>query len=669
MFSKVLVANRGEIACRVIRTCRRMGVRTVAVYSEADAGARHVQMADEAWPIGPPQASASYLDMDKLLQVAQDSGADAVHPGYGFLSENAPFARRCAQLGIAFIGPDARTIELMGSKAESKKLMVAAGVPTVPGYHGDAQDEQTLLDEAAKIQFPLLVKASGGGGGKGMRIVHEASQLQAAIAGARREAQNAFGDDHLIIERFVERPRHIEFQVFGDSHGNIVHLFERECSCQRRYQKIVEETPSPFLDDSLRAAMAKAAVDAAAAVDYVNAGTVEFIVGEDRQFYFLEMNTRLQVEHPVTEAITGLDLVDWQLRVACGEPLPLAQEAITTDGHAIEARIYAERPADNFLPATGTIEQFVRPSAHGPASGQVRMDHGIIDGAEISVHYDPMIAKLICHDVNREQAIARLRESLARTAVFGLDTNITLLRRLSGHQDFAEGRIDTGYIDRADPQLLAAAPTPPAAAWQAAALFFVTQAQQRHDPTASRSPWLREDGWQLAGASVQRVLLQSEDGTVRRVSVGAQASPWSIRLDDEPAVTISAHSDAQRVAMQAGQPSTASHYAWLGSARHVLLTHAEQAWQFARLPAYAPGGSQSDDQTHPGSPMPGRIVAVQVAEGDAVSKGDALVVLEAMKMEFTVRARCDGTVSAVHYQVGDLVEAEVPLVDLTETQP
>ncbi|MGD8690697.1 MAG: biotin carboxylase N-terminal domain-containing protein, partial [Gammaproteobacteria bacterium] len=435
MFDKILIANRGEIACRIIETCRRLGIATVAVYSEADARARHVQMADEARLLGPALAAESYLDMDRVLAAAEATGAQAVHPGYGFLSENAEFARRCEAAGLVFIGPRPETIELMGSKSASKQHMAEAGVPVVPGYHGEDQNDETLATEAQRIGFPLMIKAVAGGGGKGMRVVPAADDFAEALAGARREARNAFGDDRVLLERFVEQPRHIEVQVFGDSQGNAVHLFERECSLQRRYQKVVEETPSPFLDAETRQKVTEAAVTAARAVNYLNAGTVEFIAGADRRFYFMEMNTRLQVEHPVTELTTGEDLVEWQLRVAAGDPLPRRQDEIRQQGHAIEVRLYAENPAQDFLPATGRVRRFVHPAE----STHFRLDSGIRDNDEISIHYDPMIAKLSVFDRDRALAVRRLRETLARTEVFGPATNIALLRGIAADRNFDAG--------------------------------------------------------------------------------------------------------------------------------------------------------------------------------------------------------------------------------------
>src|SRR5690554_5520099 len=502
MFDRILIANRGEIACRVIRTARRMGIRTVAAFSEADAGAQHVRMADEAHPVGGPRPQESYLHGEAILEAARRSGAQAVHPGYGFLSENAEFAEAVEAAGIAFIGPKASSMRKMGSKAGAKELMDAAGVPVVPGYTGEDQSPELLAREAERIGFPLMIKAAHGGGGKGMRIVRTAAEFLPALESCRREAANAFGRDRVLLERYIESPRHIEIQVFGDAHGNVIHLNERECSAQRRYQKVLEESPSPFLTPRLRAAMGEAAVLAARAIDYTNAGTVEFIVDPDGGFYFMEINTRLQVEHPVTEMTTGLDLVEWQLRVAAGEPLPLAADAVRSDGHAIEVRLYAEDPDAGFLPASGRLHHLRLPEA----SPHVRIDAGVARGDAVSIFYDPMIAKLIVHDRDRPAALARLREALAACSVDGPKTNIAFLEALVRHPAVVEARIDTGYLDRhldeftgqpddaVDPCLLYAAAT--------AALLQQEQAQRQAaaasgDPT---SPWAIADGWRLGHA-------------------------------------------------------------------------------------------------------------------------------------------------------------------------
>lgn len=656
MLDKVLIANRGEIACRVIKTCRILGIGTVAVYSDADTGARHVRLADEAVNIGKAPASESYLLESAILAAARHTGASAIHPGYGFLSENAGFAQACQQAGLIFIGPTPETIASMGSKAASKSLMEAAGVPTIPGYHDADQSESTLAAAATKIGFPLLVKASAGGGGKGMRIVRNAGQLSDAISSARREARSAFGDDRLLLEKYLEGPRHIEFQVFGDDHGNIVHLYERECSIQRRYQKIIEESPSPYLDQSLRDAMGKAAVAAASTVNYRNAGTVEFIVDSQRQFYFLEMNTRLQVEHPVTELTTGLDLVEWQLLVAAGQPLPLRQEQIRSSGHAIEARIYAEDPDKDFLPSTGRINRF----AHPPEANGVRLDTGFEDDDMISIYYDPMIAKLICYGTDRNAALARLRLALANTAVFGPTTNLSLLRRIAADEVFVAGEADTAYIDENLSKLLLA--TEPDTLTYAVAAVAELQARERQSHFA-RSPWDIADGWQANGRSRNRLVLQARGQSAITVDIAGNKGLYTIERDGKTESFRAKPAGAERLVIE-----TAEHSAAVGVYRYMnnlMIANGDRATLIQLSDPYPVGLDSVDEAAHPGSPMPGRIVAIKVSSGDHVEKGQALVVLEGMKMEFTVQARSSGRIERILYDEGDMVDAEVPLVEIT----
>jgi 3-methylcrotonyl-CoA carboxylase alpha subunit len=656
MFAKVLIANRGEIACRVAQTCRRLGIATVAVYSDADRHARHVRVADEARRIGPAPASESYLRIEILVAAAIESGAQAVHPGYGFLSENAQFARECERAGLVFIGPRPDTIEVMGSKSESKRLMEQAGVPTVPGYHGELQSLEVMAGEAQRVGFPLLVKASAGGGGKGMRIVRAREELEGALASARREALAAFGDDRLLIERFLERPRHIEFQVFGDSHGHVMHLYERECSVQRRYQKIIEETPSPFLDDALRGRMGDAAVAAARAVSYVNAGTVEFIVGEDRSFYFMEMNTRLQVEHPVTEMTTGLDLVEWQLRVAAGERLPLAAGELRRRGHSIEARIYAERPYEGFLPATGRIARFVHPAA---GSG-VRIDAGVEDGDEVSIHYDPMIAKLIVAAADRPAAVASLSRALAETAVFGVGTNLALLRRIAADARFAAGAIDTGFVERHLDELLAPAPVPDAVLI-AAAVREMLDRQARETDQPPLTPWDRGDGWRANGQSRNRFDFEARGGVRGTIVLSGWDGRYVAQVGDRShAVSARTHSD--ELALEIDGERWRVHVR--GDNGEYLVTAGVDGHELTRVESYPVRLSADEEDAHPRAPMPGRVVAVHVQPGQRVRKGDALVALEGMKMEHTVRARRDGRVERVLHGVGEQVEADATLVDL-----
>ena len=652
MFDTILIANRGEIACRVIRTAQRLGVRTVAVYSEADAGARHVAMADSAYLIGPAPARDSYLNIARILDAAQRSGAQAIHPGYGFLSENAEFAAACAAAGIVFIGPPPEAIRAMGSKSAAKTLMQQAGVPLVPGYHGAGQDTAHLVHEAERIGYPVLIKASAGGGGKGMRVVDDAAGFAAALALAKGEARSSFGDDTMLIERYLTRPRHIEIQVFADTHGNVVSLFERDCSIQRRHQKVVEEAPAPGMDAMRRASMGAAACDAARAIGYVGAGTVEFIVDKQRNFYFLEMNTRLQVEHPVTELITGQDLVEWQLRVAGGAPLPLSQEELRIDGHAIEVRVYAEDPDRDFMPAVGTLTHLQAP-AEGP---HVRVDTGVRSGDAIGVHYDPMIAKLIVWDRDRSAALRRLVRALAEYEVVGLQTNLGLLRRIAAHPAFAAAELDTGFIGRHGAELLPERQPAPATALAAVALRVLRDraeatmaiAARSHDPF---SPWNQPTAWRMNGDGYQDMLLTESD-----VTHAVRAHPrtdGSVRLDlpggsvDAAGDTIDGVRRAVPV-IRSGQTLTA-----ILDGTNYGLTLVDP---LASVLAEAKGGDRLV------APMPGRVIDVLVQPGDSVARGDVLLVLEAMKVQMRLVAPRAGLVEAVHAALGDLVEDGAELV-------
>ena len=523
MFGTLLIANRGEIACRIIRTARRLGIETIAVYSEADADALHIHAADRAYPVGPAPARESYLDIRRIVATARTAGAEAIHPGYGFLSENPAFAEACAEAGIVFVGPPAAAMRAMGLKSAAKALMQASAVPLLPGYHGDRQDAEFLENQAARIGFPIVIKAVSGGGGRGMRVVTAAADFAAALGSAQQEAASAFGDDRVLIERYLQRPRHIEVQVFADTQGNAVHLFERDCSTQRRHQKVIEEAPAPGLSATRRDAMGAAAVAAARAVGYVGAGTVEFVADADG-FFFLEMNTRLQVEHPVTEMITGLDLIEWQLRVAAGQPLPLTQSAITLSGHAIEARIYAEDPARDFAPSIGRIALFRTPVE----TDGVRVDTGFATGDTVSIHYDAMLAKLICHAPTRDAALRRLRQALAACAVAGIVSNLDLLGRIAAHPDFAAGGIDTGFIAREAETLLAPQAAPPPEVLAIAALATLTaEAAVCGDP-ASRDPWDTRDQWWLNTTPVRQ--LDFTDGTTSYpVAVTREGAAWPDR--------------------------------------------------------------------------------------------------------------------------------------------
>ncbi len=659
MFDRILIANRGEIACRVIRTCRRLGVRTVAVFSAADSGALHVEMADEAVAIGPAPAKDSYLCIDAIIGAARRTGAQAIHPGYGFLSENADFADACVQGGIVLIGPPASSMRAMGSKAAAKSLMGAAGVPLVPGYHGDAQDLATLGEAARAIGFPVLIKASAGGGGRGMRVVEDAGALEAAIGGAAREAQAAFGDGRLLIEKYLTRPRHIEIQIFADTRGNTVSLFERDCSIQRRHQKVIEEAPAPGMDAARRAAMGEAAVAAARAVDYVGAGTVEFIAEGDA-FYFMEMNTRLQVEHPATEMITGCDLVEWQLRVAAGERLPMLAEDLRIDGHAIEVRVYAEDPARGFLPSIGKLVHLRLPEESAPGERTfVRVDSGVREGDAITPYYDAMIAKLIVWGSDRAAALRRLRVALEGYEIVGVQTNLDLLRAVASEPDFAAGAVDTGFIDR-HPAVLKNDGTEEAAVFVAAVL--AAREDRRLDGVAGDpwSPWQERDGWRMNGAGHEDVLL------------AYRGARLAIRVEHRAGGALAVALPSGVVVVQVGKVAGGKMAFVVDDVPHRMhaVRHAGQVFVVHRgrnevfevidplappVAAQAAGGKLT-------APIPARVARVLVTVGDRVVRGAALVVLEAMKMEITVTAPADGTVELVAHQVGEMVQEGAELV-------
>ncbi|WP_133478532.1 acetyl/propionyl/methylcrotonyl-CoA carboxylase subunit alpha [Cognatilysobacter segetis] len=667
MFDKILIANRGEIACRVIRTCRALGIRTVAVYSEADADAQHVRQADEAYCIGGPRPQESYLRGDAILDVAVKTGAQAIHPGYGFLSENADFADAVEAAGLVFIGPPAASMRKMGSKAGAKELMQAANVPVVPGYTGEDQSPDLLQREADRIGYPLMIKAAHGGGGKGMRIVRTSDNFLPNLESCQREARNAFGRDRVLLERYIEKPRHIEIQVFADRRGNTIHVFERECSAQRRYQKVLEESPSPFLTPELRAAMGDAAVQAARAIDYENAGTVEFIVAQDGGFYFMEINTRLQVEHPVTEMVTGLDLVEWQLRVAAGEPLPLAQDALSQRGHAIEVRLYAEDPDAGFLPGSGRLERL-----RLPRNGDgVRVDSGVVEGDTVTIFYDPMIAKLIVHGADRAQALARMRTALAQCAIVGPKSNIEVLERLVRHPAVVDGTIDTGYLDRhldefvgaaqaEDERLLPIAVAARLIAREAAARGCTAAS---NDPT---SPWADHDGWRIGTAAMprmafvhrgERVTLRAggADGRFRVEHGGRVHAIEGARLDG---TTLSLRIDGHALRVDA----TGADGVWTVHDGYRRLSITDAALHDASHDAATSGADRVL------APMPGRVVVARVKPGDAVATGQEVMVLEAMKMELSLKSPRDGVVAEVRGVAGDFVEADAALV-LLEAAP
>jgi len=640
----LLVANRGEIACRVMRTAKAMGLTTVAVHSAIDRDALHTREADIRVDLGGSKAAESYLDITKLLAAAKASGAQAIHPGYGFLSENAGFARAIEQAGLIFLGPPASAIDAMGSKSAAKALMEAAGVPLVPGYHGAAQDLQTFREAAERIGYPVLLKASAGGGGKGMKVVEEVSQLADALASAQREAQASFGNAQMLVEKYLLKPRHVEIQVFADQHGNCLYLNERDCSIQRRHQKVVEEAPAPGLAPALRKAMGEAAVRAAQAIGYVGAGTVEFLLDARGEFFFMEMNTRLQVEHPVTEAITGLDLVAWQIRVACGEPLPITQAQVPLRGHAIEVRLYAEDPVNEFLPATGRLALY-RESA--PGEGR-RVDSGVSEGDQVSPFYDPMLGKLIAWGKDREQARLRLLAMLDEFAIGGVKTNIAFLRRILAHPAFAAAELDTGFIPRHQEGLLPAAGELPVQFWEAAAQAWLQSEATRVREDDADSPWAAPTGLRLGLPSQSSVHLHS-GGQAQAVTLQASA-PSTLRLEGEQ---LCQDVDGVRRRHLAIRRGATLYLRWDGDMHAVS--------------AYDPiAEAEASNSQHGGlsAPMNGSIVRVLVAPGQAVEAGTALVVLEAMKMEHSIRAAQAGTVKALLCEEGDMVAEGAVLVEL-----
>jgi 3-methylcrotonyl-CoA carboxylase alpha subunit len=660
MFSKILIANRGEIACRVTRTARRLGIATVAVYSAADREALHVSLADEAYPIGPPPATESYLNAAAILAAARASGAEAVHPGYGFLSENAEFAAACAAAGLVFIGPPAAAIRAMGSKAAAKALMARHGVPLVPGYHGANQDPARLAEEADRIGFPVLIKASSGGGGRGMRNVGAPPEFAAALAAARRESGAAFGDERMLLEKYLARARHIEMQIFADAHGNIIHLGERDCSIQRRHQKVIEEAPAPGLDASRRQAMGTAAVAAARAVGYCGAGTVEFIAAGD-DFYFIEMNTRLQVEHPVTEAVTGLDLVEWQIRIAAGEKLPLRQKDVAAKGHAIEARLYAEDPERGFLPQTGTLHGLKFPPAE-----IARVDTGVRQGDAITPFYDALIAKFVVWGENRNAAAERLRQALAETTLLGVTTNLGFLSAVSASADFAAAAIDTDFLDRHQGALLPRRQPAPDPAIAAAALARLAARRRAAAAAAERSadrhsPWARTDGWTPSGALPQTLIFR--DGTAERpVTAHARVGGWLLRLGERDiAAAAGPLADDVLIVELDGVRQRAM---VLEHGPDSLVSLAGGRWQLVEIDPLATRAGEEAATGRLTAPMPGRVVRVLVEPGNRVRTGQPLLIIEAMKMEHTVASPAEGTVAAVRCAVGDLIEEGAELIAL-----
>ncbi len=665
MFTKVLIANRGEIACRVARTARRMGIRTVAVYSDADARALHVAACDEAFRLGPPAPRESYLDGARILDIARECGAQAIHPGYGFLSENEDFALSCAAAGVVFIGPPPAAIAAMGSKSAAKRIMGAANVPLVPGYHDDDQDPALLARESARSGYPVLIKATAGGGGKGMKVAERAEDFSAALASAQREAKASFGDDRVLVERYLGSPRHIEIQVFADTQGEAVYLFERDCSVQRRHQKVLEEAPAPGMTPERRRAMGEAAVAAAKAIGYVGAGTVEFIAEQDGRFYFMEMNTRLQVEHPVTEMITGLDLVEWQLRIAAGEPLPNTQDQLAIRGHAIEARVYAEDPAKGFLPSIGRIVHWRMP-ANSP---RVRVDTGFHAGDEVSPYYDPLLAKVIAWGEDRDAALAQLQAALAQCEVAGVTTNVAFLERVLGHEAFAQGRLDTGLIERhRDALFPATAPASDDVLLAAALAEFDALRQAGADAAAvstdPHSPWNALDAW-WPNSLRAAVEFTFADGDERHV-VALRPQPGGALHATLPRRTLTAtmvRSDG-RLRIDTGDSRFTAAVIAIDDDRHVFVPAGRG--KLVRIDPLAHAGEEVEHAGHLMAPMSGTVVAVLVRPGDKVAKGAPLVVLEAMKMEHTITAPAAGVVTAVNFAAGERVAEGADLVDLDD---
>lgn len=662
MFNKILIANRGEIACRVIQTAHRMGIKCVAVYSEADANARHVAMADEAFLLGPAPSAESYLRADKIIEICKQSGAQAVHPGYGFLSENTGFAEALEANGITFIGPPSSAIASMGSKAAAKEIMSHADVPLVPGYHGDDQEPALLKAESEKCGYPQLLKAVAGGGGKGMRVVESLDEFDEALVSACREAQNAFGNPDMLIERYLTQPRHVEIQVFCDKHGNGIYLAERDCSVQRRHQKVIEEAPAPGLSDDTRKAMGEAAVRAAQAIDYVGAGTVEFLYDVDGSFYFMEMNTRLQVEHPVTEMITGLDLVEWQIRIADGSELPMQQEQLTLRGHALEARIYAEDPDNDFLPATGTLKYLRTPAEHA----HVRVDTGVIEGDEVSIYYDPMIAKLIVWDENREAAINRMVQALEDYRIAGMTTNTRFLRNLADAAPFRNQELDTGFIEKHRELLFAPARLNPQHCLVLAAAWFLESSRANSSILGDAcSPFSGQNGWRLNLQYARPMtLIEGADDTQHALSILENQGQYEITLDDATyRVSAEKDDDSLRSVINGHRLTVHCHQ----DGDNLTLFHEGEQFVCRQHRDTFTETEQSGDASL-AAPMNGSVVAVLVEKGQQVSEGETLVIMEAMKMEHSISAPYDGVVGEIFFAQGDLVDEGAELVALDKAE-
>lgn len=666
MFKKILIANRGEIACRVIETAHKLGIRCVAVYSEADANSRHVTMADEAFLIGPAPSKDSYLKYETIIDVAKKSGAEAIHPGYGFLSENSVFAQACKDNDIVFIGPPIGAIEAMGSKSAAKEIMEKANVPLVPGYHGENQDEAFLKSEADKIGYPMLLKAAYGGGGKGMRIVESGDQFSDALASAKREAINGFGNDKMLLERYLTKPRHVEIQVFCDQHGNGIYLAERDCSIQRRHQKVIEEAPAPGLPDEIRKAMGEAAVRAAQAIDYEGAGTVEFLYDEDGSFYFMEMNTRLQVEHPVTEMITGQDLVKWQLQIAAGQTLPMAQEDVTVEGHSFEVRIYAEDPDNDFLPATGRLHYLRQPEQNR----HVRVDTGVRENDEVSTFYDPMIAKLIVWDENRDRALQRMLRALDDYRIAGVTTNLGFLSSLLEHPSFAKVDLDTNFIEKHHDDLFKSSHQQNEQALVLATLQLLLSSTQDNEQNASDSndpfsPWHAFAGWRVNEPQQFSVKLTDQSDVTHTVSVEQTTDGFDVNVDG---TIVKAHGELNGDVLTA---SIDGHRVRVTIADYndtITVFNKQFVTTFSRETATDYLNQELEGSGGLTAPMNGTLVDVLVKKGDTVKANQNLIIMEAMKMEYTIKAPKDGVVTEVFYAPGDLVEdgAELVAVDFED---
>ena len=684
MFKKILIANRGEVALRIIGTCRNMGIRTVAVFSKADSCALHVQEADESCFIGEPAPSKSYLRIDKMLDAAKKKGCEAIHPGYGFLSENSEFARQCSGSGITFVGPSAEAIEIMGEKHKAKSVMESAGVPVVPGYFGEEQSKHCLLKEADKIGYPLMIKAVLGGGGKGMRVVQKKEDFGIALASVENETQKAFGDSRVMLECFVKQPRHIEFQVLGDQHGNIVHLFERDCSIQRRHQKIVEESPSLFINNKIREQMADAAVIAAKTVKYTGAGTVEFILGDDNRFYFMEMNTRLQVEHPVTEMITRLDLVELQLRIAAGEKLHLTQSTITKSGHSIEARIYAENPAADFLPSTGKLNKLTIPVAlqsehalsqgdDGLSSSSLRIDTGVEEGDHIGIDYDPLISKMIVHSDTRKNAIKVMRNALAQTAVIGVETNLGFLQSVFLDADFEEKQQDTLFVEsRLDSLLEQDKFSKEWLLWTSAVYCLLEDSAQAENSALNssdpRSPWNGMGSWRVGGNEPYRVHLKNNKGEVTEIRIVAKGNFFHI-LNANKKISVSVSRIGNLLELnwdEQDKNNFGSKLLVLHHENQLVAVHKHGREFFRRVdPLYFEKKEENRD-LRLSAPMPGNVIRVLVKAGESVSRGQQLLVMEAMKMEHAILAPSEGVVGKILFNQGDLVQNGSELIEFTQ---